>query len=85
MFSRSRGSLPRPLARMVSNNNLIHAHNTRNANQPHIIARRAIASKSINHFGPTVWYTTIEIREAISTKSFNAGIKRYIMHNYSPS
>ena len=71
MFALNRGSLPRPLAKMVYNNNLFHAHNTRNANQPQIIARTTIAR--IKHFGPTVWYTIhIEIRDAISTKSFNA-------------
>ena len=86
MYAIQLGILPKPLANKISNNNLIHAYHTRNANHPHILARRTqLASKGIKHLGPSVWYTIpANIRESKTIGSFNTLLKKYILQKYSP-
>lgn len=85
MFALDKGTLPIPLMNTITPNNIVHNHNTRNLNNPHIQPRRTnIAGRCIRHNGPVVWYKIpIDIKEARTIKSFTYKLKKRYIHCYS--
>ena len=77
MLSMSKGTLPLALVNHITFNTDIHTHDTRNKNNLHITQRRTvIASKSLRHKGPAIWYSIpSEIRIKNTFKSFNNTFK----------
>jgi len=80
MFAMQNGSLPATLNKTIKQNRLIHDHNTRNIDNLHIEQRRTnLASKSLRHMGPLVWYQIpIAIRESFTIKSFTCRYTRHV-------
>jgi hypothetical protein len=66
MYAFDKQILPSPLLDIISYNHNIHEYNTRNNDNTHIDTRRTmIASNSLRHKGPEIWY---EIPEIIKSK-----------------
>ncbi len=66
MYAFDKQILPSPLLDIISYNRNTHEYNTRNKDNPHIDTRRTIiASNSLRHKGPEIWY---EIPEIIKSK-----------------
>ncbi len=86
MYLLNAGVLPKPIIAMLTINNEIHGHNTRNKNNPHIQFRRTnIASKSLRHQGPLFWYKIpLEIKSSKTVNSFGYHLKRNIIGTYLP-
>ena len=84
MYSVNKRTLPNPIMHIVTYNNNIHLHNTRNRENPHINSRRTnIASKSLRHKGPEIWYKIPnEIKAAKSLSSFAHKLKKFVIDNY---
>jgi hypothetical protein len=84
MYNLSKGALPIPLMNIIKYNACIHTHNTRNKNNPHVTHRRTnIASKSLRHKGPEIWYQIPEYIQSNKTvKSFASQLKKHIIDSY---
>jgi hypothetical protein len=84
MYCLHKNTLPHPITSIVTYNCDIHSHNTRNRENPHIITRRTnLASKSLRHKGPEVWYTIPnDIKSTKSLTSFTRKLKKSIIDGY---
>ena len=85
MFSLQKGTLPITLIKRLTYNTDIHHHNTRNVQNPHIAQRRtnSIASKSLRHKGPEIWYQLPEeLRNKKILETFAYHLKKYIINSY---
>jgi hypothetical protein len=68
MYAFDKQILPSPLMNIISYNRTMHEHNTRNKNNPHIDTRRTlIASNSLRHKGPEIWYKIQDITKSKKT------------------
>ena len=85
MFNMYNRALPASLNQIVTHNRLIHEHNTRNIDNPHVTKRRTkLAPKSLRHMGPVIWYQIpISIKKSKSIKSFINKYMKHIFHGYS--
>jgi len=84
MYSLIKRTLPGPIMKIITNNSLIHSHNTRNRENPHINTRRTnIAAKSLRHKGPEIWYKIPNKIKLIKTiNSFSKQIKNIVIDKY---
>ena len=84
MYAHSHGILPNALQKMLTTNKDIHSYGTRNKNNPHVKQRKTkIASKSIRHQGPVIWYDiALNIRNAKTINSFTYQLKRMLIQHY---
>jgi hypothetical protein len=84
MYAFDKQILPSPLLDIISYNRNTHEYNTRNKDNPHIDTRRTIiASNSLRHKGPEIWYEIPEIIKSKKTiKSFTNTLKKQIITNY---
>ena len=84
MYSYSQNTLPIPLMTLFTSNDNIHTHATRNRHNPHISQRRiTIASESLRHKGPDIWYKIPEeITSRTNITSFIKQFKKRIIQNY---
>jgi hypothetical protein len=78
MYNFSQQTLPLPLTHIITFNEDIHTHDTRNRNNPHISQRRvSIASNCLRHKGPEIWYSIPhEIHSMKTIKSFSKRLKK---------
>jgi hypothetical protein len=83
MFALNKGLLPSPLTNMIAMNRDVHTHNTRN--YLHVEQRRTrLASNSLRHMGPLVWYKTpLIVRESHTANSFTRKYKRHVLQCYT--
>ncbi len=84
MHNMTQGILPSPLSNQIQLNINLHPYNTRNQNNPHFTHRRTnLASQSIRHKGPSIWYSIQEsIRSKKTVKTFQAHLKKLIFTSY---
>jgi hypothetical protein len=84
MYNFSQQTLPLPLTHIITFNEDIHTHDTRNRNNPHISQRRvSIASNCLRHKGPEIWYSIPhEIHSMKTIKSFSKRLKKQLVDKY---
>lgn len=85
MFMNKRKLLPVCISNIFMSNNYVHTHETRNQFNPHHVSRRtALASKSIRHTGPIIWYKLPhDIKDSMTKNSFTSKCKKLFMKTYS--
>ncbi len=84
MYQYHHNSLPTPLMDLFTPNRIIHHHNTRHRDSPHIVYRRtAKASQSIVHKGPKFWQSVPQnVKDAKTLYSFSQRFKKSITQTY---
>ena len=76
--------LPLPLLDLFIVNETVHNHNTRQAQDPHIVPySKDIVQRSFLHKVPYTWSTLpLDIKDAPSKSSFSRRYKKYVLANY---
>ena len=83
MYKVSKNDLPKPINIQYKLNTNVHAHDTRQLQNPHIRHRRTMqASKQITHTGPKMWQQVPSNLKNISNlKLFSKHYKKYLILN----
>ncbi len=76
--------LPKPLAKAFKPNNVIHGHDTRQSDNPHVAAiRTMVAKNSISHKACIIWAQVPEYLKHSNTRSiFKIRLKSSMLLNY---
>jgi len=81
MYKASRCQLPEPINVKYKPNTMVHSHNTRQINDPHVRHRRTqIASNQINHTGPHIWqHLPVKLKNANHIKHFTKYYTQFLI------
>ncbi len=77
-------TLPAPLLHVFTPNAVVHAHNTRQRDNPHVHSRRTVVAKnSIVHRAPQIWSSIPRIIREINTRNgFKRALKRSLLSGH---
>ena len=84
MYNFTHDILPRSsLSDLFITNANVHAHNTRQRDDPHISRKTSFHSRTFVHQGPKLWMDLpTDIKQAVTLKSFTHHVKNHFINSY---
>ena len=84
MFLFTNGTLPCPLQMVFTRNSNVHSYQTRQAHDPHFVARKSsFISKNVMYQAPVAWSNLpLATKSCKTVKSFNYQVKKYYINTY---
>ena len=84
MFLFTNGTLPSPLQMVFTCNSNVHSYQTRQAHDPHFVARKSsFISKCFMYQAPAAWSNLpLATKSCKAVKLFNYQVKKYYINTY---